>query len=100
MISTHIDMAQFPQLANAFAAAGDQAIVAIRRAVNHTGNKARTQIIRALVVQTGLKRGVIVRAVKTRTAHAGSASYTLTTRGGNIRLKYFDPRETKAGVAA
>jgi hypothetical protein len=100
MISTHVDMSQFSQLANAFAAAGAQSVVARRRAVNHVGMKAKTQMIRALVRQTGLERGIIVRAMRVASAASSSASYVMTTRGGNIRLKYFSPKETRAGVTA
>lgn len=35
----------------------------LQRAVNHTGDKARTQVIRTLAKQTGLGYGVIKNAV-------------------------------------
>ncbi|WP_281978819.1 phage tail protein [Pseudorhizobium flavum] len=84
--------------------------LALQRAVNHTGNKARTKVIRALADQTGLKYGVIKRAVRTGKAWGasatsftegrGSLSYTLSSKGGNISLKHFGARETRAGVTA
>lgn len=87
---------------------GAKAPIALARALNHTGAKARTQVIRALTAQTGLKRSTIVRAVKVQRAthaaeqfnYSGRLSYTLTTTGGDISLKFFKPRETRKGVSA
>lgn len=82
----------------------------LQRAVNHTGDKARTQVIRVLSKQTGLNYGVIKRAVKTIRAYGASASsfvegrgsltYTMWSSGGDISLKYFKARETRGGVTA
>lgn len=70
------------------------------RTLNAEGDKMRNQVRRALVKQTGLKRAVIVRAVRRRGASPGDLSYTLTTRGGNIRLKFFGAKEFRYGVRA
>lgn len=72
------------------------------RIVNQVGNRAKTQVIRHLTSQTGLPRKTIVKAVgNPSTARAnGKLSYEMTTRGGQIRLKYLAPRETRAGVVA
>lgn|GEM_PF-409418 len=84
----------------------------LQRAVNHTGDKARTKVIRALAKQTGLPYGLIKRAVRTGRAWGagadaetftegrGSLTYTLSSKGGDISLKYFKARETRAGVTA
>lgn len=89
----------------------------LQRAVNHTGDKARTQVVRALVKQTGLPSGVLKKALKVGRAYGasedpiqfakaqlssrpGSLVYLVTARGGDISLKYFKPRETMAGVTA
>jgi hypothetical protein len=97
------------RLANMLAAAGPKARDAIRRALNHSGMKARTQMIRALTAQTGLKRAVIVRALKvSRAVHggdmaspgSGGLTFAIRSAGGNIRLKFFGARETRAGVSA
>lgn len=76
--------------------------VILPRIVNQVGNRAKTQVIRHLTRQTGLPRKTIVAAVgNPATARAnGRLSYAMTTRGGFIRLKYFAPRETRAGVVA
>jgi hypothetical protein len=71
------------------------------RVVNQVGNRAKTQVIRNLTAQTGLPRATIVKAVgNPNTARPGKLSYQMVTRGGNIRLKYLKPRETRPGVTA
>lgn len=71
------------------------------RIVNQVGNRAKTQVIRNLTQQTGLPRATIVRAIgDPTTARGRRLSYDMKTRGGNIRLKYLAPRETKLGVVA
>lgn len=69
--------------------------------INKVGNRAKTVVVRNLTKQTGLDRAVIVKAVGSPIkASPGNLAYTMTTRGGNIRLKYFKPRETRRGVVA
>lgn len=71
------------------------------RIVNQVGDRAKTQVIRNLTRQTGLPRKTIVKAVgDPARAHAGRLSYEMVTRGGNIRLKYLAPRESRPGVTA
>lgn len=71
------------------------------RIVNQVGNRAKTVVIRNLTKQTGLPRKTIVKAVgNPNPASPGKLSYEMWTRGGDIRLKYLRPRETKKGVAA
>jgi hypothetical protein len=70
---------------------------ALRSAVKHTGDKATSAMRSALVPQTGLKRGVLVRAVKGKSTGSG---YEIKSHGGNIRLKFFGARETRKGVTA
>jgi hypothetical protein len=87
--------------ANQMSALGaGQARKALSRALRHTGAKARTQVVRALVVQTGLKRATIVKAVREMHGDADALEFVLRTQGGNVRLKYFGARETRKGVSA
>lgn len=95
--------------ANGFGMIGNRASVVLARALNHEGAKAKTQVQRALVQQTGLKYAVLKRAVKegkaaqgdpTREYEGANLVYVLTSRGGDIRLKFFGARETRAGVVA
>ncbi|MCJ8517812.1 hypothetical protein ABID21_000672 [Pseudorhizobium tarimense] len=71
------------------------------RIVNQVGDRAKTQVVRNLTKQTGLPRKTIVAAVGDPSrARPGRLSYEMVTRGGNIRLKYLDAKETEAGVVA
>lgn len=72
---------------------------ALGRALRHTGAKTRTQVVRALTAQTGLKMKTIRKAVRVE-SDGSSMEYILVVRGGNVRLKYFGARETAKGVSA
>lgn len=70
------------------------------REINKVGARAKTQVIRNLTKQTGLKRATIVAAVEVSQAGGRRLSYEMVTRGGNIRLKFLSPKETRPGVVA
>lgn len=98
------------ELQNMLAAAGVKAPQAIRRAINHTGDKAKTAMARALAKQTGMKVSTMKRALKPLRASDGSATgfvpgkgsleYVLRCKGGDVSLKYFRPVERGGGVYA
>jgi len=94
------DFSAFADMAKTFREAGNQAPHAIRRAVNYTGDRARTAMIRTLTGQTGLKRGTIVRALRVVRASYGAIEYRIYSRGGNVSLKYFGAKETRGGVVS
>lgn len=77
--------------------AGKKSPLILKAAVKHTGDKATSAMRSALVGQTGLKRGTLVRAVKGKSLGTG---YVIKSHGGNIRLKFFGARETRQGVTA
>lgn len=95
-----IDVSAFGKAGARFRQAGKKGPIAMARALNHTGDKVRTQMIRALVPQTGLKRKTIVKALVKNRAGAGSLVYVIKSRGGDISLKHFAARETRKGVTA
>jgi hypothetical protein len=105
-----VQMAGLDRFHNMLAAAGRQAPAAIRRAINHTGAKTRTAMVRSLTDQTGLKSGTIKRALKVNKAFdggsggfvegKGSLEYVIRSKGGDVSLKYFRPVERGAGVNA
>ncbi len=101
-LAVTISGTQIREMTATLGAIGKSADGAIARAVNHTGDKAKTAVTRALTTQTGLKRKTIVAFLKVQRASAakGTATYALRGRGGNISLKYFGARETQAGVSA
>ena len=109
-IKIGMNFAGLERFHNMLAAAGKKAPQALRRAINHTGDKARTAMVRELAVQTGLKVGVMKRALKVSRASdggpsgfvagAGSLEYVIKSKGGNVGLKYFKPVERGGGVLA
>ncbi|CAM5576576.1 hypothetical protein MAUB1S_09696 [Mycolicibacterium aubagnense] len=85
---------------NAIKSLGDNSRKVMQRALARGGDMVRTQVYRALTKQTGLKRNVIVRAVKVKRPSFTDLTYEMSASGGDIALKYFSPRETRAGVSA
>lgn len=91
------DLSALAHIGEVFRRAGKLAPDVLKKAVKHTGDKATSAMRTALVGQTGLKRGTLVRAVKGGSAAGG---YVIRSHGGNVRLKFFKARETRAGVSA
>lgn len=86
---------------NALKALGSKQMAqAENRAINRTGDMARTQVRQKLARQTGLKRPVIVKAVRISRSNPSILTYKMTSHGGDIALKYFGARETRKGVSA
>lgn len=98
-LSMYVDAASLSRVSNLLHAAGKNAPLALIRAVNHTGDKARTQMRRVLVAQTGLTMKTIRKAVKSKRAFNGGA-YEIKAQGGDVRLMFFKARETRKGVSA
>jgi hypothetical protein len=74
---------------------------ALRRGLNHTGAVTKTQVVRVLAKQTGLKVRVIKRAVvEVKRANSASLDYIMQSSGGDIALKHFAAREVRRGVSA
>ncbi|WFS02786.1 hypothetical protein [Rhizobium tumorigenes] len=71
------------------------------RAINDTGKVAATATGRALAKQTGLSGRTGAKAVKKQDrASASNLTFAINLTGGQIRVKYFKPRETASGVSA
>ena len=94
------DVSGLRRFDNGIKALGKDGRKVMQRALARSGDMARTQVYRALTAQTGLKRKVIVRAVKIKRPSWTDLTYEMKASGGDIALKYFDPRETRAGVSA
>lgn len=73
---------------------------AVARALNRTAERARTDMTRALVKQTGLKFGRIRAATSLWRASAGSLQAEIKAKGGYTSLKEFGARKTAKGVSA
>lgn len=70
------------------------------RALNRGGDQGRTQVKRSLVAQTGIKYGLINKAVKTSRAQPNRLVYTLTASGRETNLSLFSSRQSAKGVIA
>lgn len=75
---------------------------ALRRAVNHTGDKARTAVKRSLAKQVGLPAGRVIAKGRVRSFRASyqNMDYAITSRAGFLSLKEFRPRQLKRGTVA
>jgi hypothetical protein len=99
-LKVSIDTRGFQRMVAQFEQAGRNIKPALRRAINHTGDKARTQISRVLVKQTGLKYGKVRQALRTAPASNAMLVYRIIATGGYTSLKEFGARQTKRGVSA
>ncbi len=99
-IQVRVGTKSFDRLAERFAAAGVNVRPALARALNHTGDKTRTQVARALARQTGAKYGVIRGALASFRAGAGGLVYKIVAKGAFMSLKEFGARQTRSGVSA
>lgn len=70
------------------------------RALNHEGDKKRTQVQRKLAEVTGLRYRDIAKAITTVRARTGRLEYKLTFNGRETNLNVFQARQTKQGVSA
>lgn len=78
------------------------AVTAYRRAINKVGDKAKTQVRRALAKQVGLSQGTIEKLGRYRTkrATARGMAYEIATKGNAIPLRYFGAKQFSFGVRA
>lgn len=68
--------------------------------LNWTGDRARTQVTRAMVRSTGIKYSDFQRAIRRKPASIDSMSYELIARSQWTPLSYFRPQQTARGVRA
>jgi hypothetical protein len=75
---------------NQLAAIGEgQARTVMSRALNHEGDKGRTQVKRTLVKQTGIKYGAVGKAIGTVRATPATLTYALKARGDETNIAWF-----------
>lgn len=70
------------------------------RALNRGGDQGRTAVRRSLVKQTGIKYGLINRAVTDVRATPGNLAYSLVANGNETNLSLFGAKQGKRGVSA
>lgn len=80
---------------------GQRKTAALRRALNHTGDKTFTVVRRVLAKEMGLKQSDLARRGLTKKrANDASLMYQIVGRGGHIPLKDFASRQGAKGVSA
>jgi len=86
---------------NQLSALGDgQARTAMSRALNHEGDKGRTQVKRALAKQIGIKYGAIDKAMATIRSTPATLTYRLKARGDETNIAWFGGIQRIKGVSA
>lgn len=73
-----------------------------RRALNHIGAKAKTEVVRAVTKQIGLKRAQVIRfgGIDAKRADYRHLDYRITSTGGDIPLREFSAKQFSYGVRA
>lgn len=89
------DGKQFGHMGNLYAAAGQRAPLAVRRAVRRKGEKARGQMTRAVRDRLGIKLREVRKRIRGRMI--AGASYEIVARG-RIPLKEFDSVQYSDGL--
>ena len=79
---------------------GERGSAVMADALNEAGAATRASTVKAETAQTGLRFGVLDRAQQELTATPGRLSFTIVSRGGNVRLKFFNAKEEGRGVEA
>lgn len=95
-----IDVKDLHQFENMLGALSSKAPVAVNRALNRTGDMARTQVVRTVAKETSLPQKMVRNIVRRDASNEADLTYTIWGAGGDISLKYFKPRETRKGVSA
>ncbi|MFM2445593.1 MAG: Aurantimonas phage AmM [Pseudomonadota bacterium] len=83
---------------------GQRAQAALRRAINHTGNKAFTRTRREISRVSSVPQKVLTQGdgkhgprLTKRPASGGSLEYVITGSGKAIRIKHYSPRRMAKG---
>lgn len=97
MIEMKVDITALAAFANRLQQAKQHMPAELASVVQQVGPIATSQMKRVLPAQTGLKFKTINKALKGR---GRGTRYEIVSKGGDIRLKFFNARETAKGVTA
>jgi hypothetical protein len=97
MLSMKVDVSNLAAFASRLQAAKKNIDPQLAKMVQEIGPEATGHMKRVLAPQTGLKLRTINAALKGR---ARGQTYEIYSKGGDIRLKFFNARETARGVTA
>lgn len=71
-----------------------------KRTINFVGNKAMTQVRRAVAEQSGMTYGDVKDKIKAYPASEASLAYIIHAEGGYTTLIHYAPRQVRGGVSA
>jgi len=100
MFNLSIDARELIKVGEVYDQIGKQTPLALSRALNWTGNKARTAAGRKLAEQTGLRYGKVRAEIRTYPSKPHDLEYSIGVSGRAIPLAEFNARQTRAGVSA
>ncbi|ACL57420.1 hypothetical protein [Methylobacterium nodulans] len=100
MLSIHLSTTGVMDMARALEVMGKRLPSAQALVLNRVGTRTKAVVVATLPEQTGLPRRIIVKAVKMNRASPNKLRVDIWTRGGDISLKYFHPREEGGSVVA
>ncbi|WP_065755226.1 hypothetical protein [Bradyrhizobium paxllaeri] len=100
MFNLSIDARELIQVGDVYDQIGKQTPLALSRALNWVGNKARTAAGRALAEQTGLRYGKVRAEIRTYPSRPTDLEYSIGVSGRPLGLKDFGARQVRAGVSA
>lgn len=100
MLTMSANTAEIAALGDRLKRAGQGAAPAYSMAINRVAATTRAGMVRVLAPQTGLKQKTLRKALKRKNSTAGTLSAEINSAGGDIALKFFGARETRAGVSA
>ncbi len=88
------------QFADRLEGLGRQAPAVMAVGLNAGGAVLRAATIEAATQQTGLSKRTMAKAQREHRASSRHLVYGIESQGGDVRLKYFKARETRAGASA
>jgi hypothetical protein len=96
-VSINIDLTKLSAFGHRLASAAKDMPGVLAKVVQRVGPEATQAMQAVLPGQTGLGIRTIKRAVRGKGV---GSRFEIKSHGGNIRLKFFHPRETRKGVTA
>ncbi len=100
-VEIRVDFAGLSQFEGMLREAGLKAPYAVAKALDAVGNKAMTQVKRAVAKQAGVSVGRAGSILsRSQAMGAGQGTFTIIARDVTMSLKEFSPRRTRAGVSA
>lgn len=99
-ITAQLQGSSLAAMAAQFERLSDEGRGLLSASLNAAGAEVRHATVRAEARQTGLRSALLDRAQRQEPSTADLLRYRITSRGGDINLKYLDAKEVPGGVTA